>query len=45
LGFLAWVDNQYAVVIPQGRFGWGVLPLEREQGMVIEEIHIEPIRR
>jgi hypothetical protein len=45
LGFLAWVDNQYAVVTPQGRFGWGVLPLEREQGMVIEEIQIEPIGR
>ena len=26
LGFIAWIDNQYAVITPQGRFGWGVVP-------------------
>ena len=25
LGFVAWLDNQWAVVTPQGRFGWGLL--------------------
>jgi len=25
LGFVAWIDNQWAVVTPQGRFGWGLL--------------------
>ncbi len=25
LGFVAWVDNQWAVATPQGRFGWGLL--------------------
>lgn len=24
LGFVAWIDNQYAVVTPQGKFGFGV---------------------
>ena len=25
LGFVAWLDNQWAVVTPQGHFGWGLL--------------------
>ena len=25
LGFVAWIDNQYAVATPRGRFGWGLL--------------------
>jgi hypothetical protein len=25
LGFVAWVDNQWAIATPQGRFGWGLL--------------------
>jgi hypothetical protein len=25
LGFVAWVDNQWAVATPRGRFGWGLL--------------------
>jgi hypothetical protein len=25
LGFVAWVDNQWMVATPRGRFGWGLL--------------------
>lgn len=25
LGFIAWIDNQYAIVTPQGHFGWGLV--------------------
>jgi hypothetical protein len=41
LGFVAWVDNQYAVVTPQGRFGMGVIPLEHSQTMRLETVQIE----
>lgn len=41
LGFIAWIDNQYAVVTPQGRFGGGVSPVQREQTLVIESVQVE----
>jgi hypothetical protein len=28
LGFVAWVDNQWMVATPHGRFGWGLLEAE-----------------
>ena len=42
MGFIAWIDNQYAVVTPQGRFGWGIVPVEREQALVLEDVVIQP---
>jgi hypothetical protein len=30
LGFVAWVDNQYAIVTPRGRFGWGLLDVDQQ---------------
>lgn len=41
LGFIAWIDNQYAIVTPQGRFGFGVSPVEREQVLVLESARVE----
>jgi hypothetical protein len=41
LGFIAWVDNQYAVVTPQGQFGFGLSAVEREQALVVESVTIE----
>ena len=38
LGFIAWVDNQYAIVTPQGRFGYGVLNTDGTQQLVIDSI-------
>ncbi|MEP7293095.1 MAG: hypothetical protein ABI835_15035, partial [Chloroflexota bacterium] len=40
-GFVAWIDNQYAVVTPQGRLGFGIVPVERAQSLVLERIIIE----
>jgi hypothetical protein len=30
LGFVAWVDNQWMVATPRGRFGWGLLDAEAQ---------------
>ena len=42
LGFVMWIDNQYMVVTPQGRFRWGVLDVPGRQWMEVEEVLIEP---
>jgi hypothetical protein len=44
LGFVAWVDNQYAVATPRGRFGWGRLDVER-QWMDLALIRVETLER
>lgn len=40
LGFIAWVDNQYAIVTPRGRFGWGLLDCPEPQKLVLRDIEI-----
>ncbi len=40
LGFIAWMDNQYAIVTPQGRLGFGVVAVEREQALALEHVAI-----
>lgn len=45
LGFIAWVDNQYAVVTPQGRFGFGLVEARDMQGLAVEDIRIEQLLR
>ncbi len=30
LGFVAWVDNQWMIATPRGRFGWGLLNAEAQ---------------
>jgi hypothetical protein len=42
LGLVLWIDNQYAVASPEKGFGFGVLPLEREQTLELADIRIEP---
>ena len=42
LGFVAWIDNQYAVVTPQGRFGWGAVACE-SQTLTLDWLVIEPL--
>lgn len=41
MGFVTWVDNQYAIVTPRGRFGWGLKAVVHEQRLVIEHIEID----
>jgi hypothetical protein len=39
LCFVAWIDNQYAIVTPQGRLGWGLLEAP-DQGLEIADLVI-----
>ena len=40
LGFIAWVDNQYAIVTPQGKFGWGLLDVPGPQALILRDLEI-----
>jgi hypothetical protein len=40
LGFIAWIDNQYAIVTPQGRFGSGVIAIAHEQALFLAQVEI-----
>jgi hypothetical protein len=40
LGFVAWMDNQYAVATPRGRFGWGLLQVPEPQWLEISDLQI-----
>ncbi len=42
LGFVAWIDNQYAVVSPEQGLRFGTLPLPAEQWMEIADLEITP---
>lgn len=44
LGFIAWVDNQYAIVTPQGNFGWGLLDVSASQSLIFKQIQIDSIQ-
>jgi hypothetical protein len=41
LGFVMWLDNQYMVVKPWGRFGWGLLESRGSQWLEACELKIE----
>ena len=43
LGFVAWIDNQYAIATPQGQFAWGLLDAPRHQFLELNHIRIEHI--
>ncbi|RLC67015.1 MAG: hypothetical protein DRI48_03360 [Chloroflexi bacterium] len=42
LGFVMWLDNQYMVVTPWGRLGWGTLDVPGRQWMEVNSLMIEP---
>lgn len=42
LGFVMWLDNQYAIVTPWGRFGYGLLDAPGRQWMEVDRLLIEP---
>jgi hypothetical protein len=42
LGFVCWMDNQYLVLTPRGRFRAGVLPLEGSQRLEIDDLALAP---
>lgn len=41
LGFIAWIDNQYAVVTPQGHFELGLLPAAQPQTLILEHLTLK----
>lgn len=41
LGFVMWLDNQYMVVTPRGRFGWGLLDVPSRQWMQVAGISVQ----
>lgn len=41
MGFIAWVDNQYAIVTPQGRFGWGLVEIPAAQSLTLTDVRLE----
>jgi len=43
LGFIAWLDNQYAVVTPAGRFRFGLLATTERQWLALDQIALEPL--
>jgi hypothetical protein len=45
LGFVMWLDNQYMVVKPWGRFGWGLLEEPARQWLEVDWLEIEKSRR
>lgn len=40
LGFVAWMDNQYAIATPRGRFGWGLLDVTGPQWLEIRDLEV-----
>jgi hypothetical protein len=43
LGFVMWLDNQYMVATPQGRFRWGLLDVPDRQWMEVDSLSIESL--
>ena len=43
LGFVAWMDNQYAVATPQGRLRFGRLDVPGRQWLALSHLIIEPL--
>jgi hypothetical protein len=43
LGFVAWVDSQWLVATPRGRFGWGLHAIRGSQWMELAQVRIEPL--
>ncbi len=41
LGFVMWLDNQYMIVTPWGRFGWGLVDTPETQWLEVERLEIE----
>jgi len=40
LGFVCWIDNQYMVVTPRGKFAWGTLPTTEVQWLEVSMLEI-----
>lgn len=43
LGFVMWLDNQYMVVKPWGRFRWGLLEASGRQWLEVDQLSLERV--
>jgi hypothetical protein len=43
LGFVAWIDNQYAVATPEDGLHFGVLPLKETQWLEIRDLQLKTL--
>jgi hypothetical protein len=41
LGFVMWLDNQYAIASEAGQFGFGVIPVPEAQWLEVEDFQLE----
>jgi hypothetical protein len=41
LGFVLWIDNQYAIASRAGKFGFGLCPVREEQWLEVEGLRLE----
>jgi hypothetical protein len=41
LGFVLWIDNQYAIASESGQFGFGILPVVEPQWLEIDALQID----
>ncbi|HMR65140.1 MAG TPA: hypothetical protein PKE64_14125, partial [Anaerolineae bacterium] len=41
LGFVLWLDNQYMVVTPWGKLGYGLVAGDSQQWLEISQLEIE----
>lgn len=44
LGFVCWIDNQYMVLTPRGRIGYGVVPLVTQQWLEIRDLQFRTLQ-
>jgi hypothetical protein len=44
LGFIAWVDNQYAVVTPQGQFDFGLVATDSPANLMLQDLTLVPLQ-
>jgi len=40
MGFVCWIDNQYLVATPSGRFSWGSIPVAKKQWLEISDLNL-----
>jgi hypothetical protein len=43
LGFVAWIDNQYAIITPQGQLSAGLVDIRTAQWLHLDELSITPL--
>jgi hypothetical protein len=43
LGFVAWIDNQYAIATRWGRLGYGLLDVPEPQWLDLQQVQIAPL--